>query len=58
MFDICCQAVFDICCHAVFDVCFLQAVFDCPFGYQLTGGKASLWCTPTGTWSVKHIKHA
>ena len=36
---------------------FLQAVFDCPFGYQLTGGKASLWCTPTGTWSVTHVKH-
>ena len=36
---------------------FPQAVFDCPFGYQLTGGKASLWCTPTGTWSVTHIKH-
>lgn len=28
-----------------------EAVFDCPFGFQLTGGTASLWCTPSGTWS-------
>ena len=32
-----------------------QAIFDCPFGFQLTGGPASLWCTPSGTWSVEPI---